>query len=177
MEFQFCNSITSLMKYWFLKNEIWISFRYFKILVILWAGCLQFVSSLTGGTSTFLKLFLPNCIEMNEMNNASIQLVNSTVPVILHEYFHNNYYKYFIGLSFILIFAIVFNLIYLIIDSLLDKEKHYKLAMKVAGKYVAAKKQREQQKNAKRVVVDAERGTKDNLELDKVDNFFAYFAR
>ena len=49
--------------------------------------------------------------------------------------------------------------------------------MKVAGKYVAAKKQREQQKNAKRVVVDAERGTKDNFELDKVENFFAYFAR
>lgn len=103
------------------------------------------------------------------------QLDNGTVEdVRLHEYLHNNYYKYFIGLSFILLFAIVFNLIYLIIDSLLDKEKHYKLAMKVAGKYVASKRQREQQKNAKRAIGDAEQGAdkknannKDSFELDK----------
>lgn len=106
------------------------------------------------------------------MNNDSLNQENDTIyeDVRLHEYLHNNYYKYFIGISFILLFAVVFNFIYLIIDSLLDKEKHYKLAMKVAGKYVAAKRQREQQKNAKRVVGDAERGVannKDNFELDK----------
>ena len=89
----------------------------------------------------------------------------STVP-LLHEYFRNSYYKNFIALSLILFFSIVFNLIYLIIDSLLDKQKHYNHAVKLAKSYQAAKQRRENQKNQLNQV---EKDPEQNYELDKVN--------
>lgn len=89
--------------------------------------------------------------------------LNRTQP-ILHEYFQNSYYKHFIGFSFMFIFAIVFNVIYLLVDSLIDKNKHYKRALKMYDSYEAARKRRIQN-NPK--TAEAMEGNKENCELDE----------
>lgn len=68
---------------------------------------------------------------------------NDTIQPLLHEYFRNGYYKTAIALALILFFSILFNLIYLVIDSLLDKQKHYNHALKLAERYQTAKSRRE----------------------------------
>jgi len=89
-----------------------------------------------------------------------MQAENDSIKV-LHEYFRNNYYKNIIALSLILMFSIVFNLIYLIIDSFLDKDKHYKLALKACESYEASKRK---QMQSEQLVIDNE---ENNYELEK----------
>lgn len=68
-------------------------------------------------------------------------------PIMLHEYFRNNYFKNLIACSLILMFSIVFYLIYLVVDSIIDKNKHYKLALRIHSKYEASKAKRDTQEN------------------------------
>lgn len=90
--------------------------------------------------------------------------LNKTTP-ILHEYFLNPYYKHFIAFSFMFIFAIVFNIIYLIIDALVDKNKHYKLALKMYDSYEAGRRRRMQQNNP--TTKEEMQEMKENCEIDE----------
>lgn len=69
-----------------------------------------------------------------------MQSQSENEPVqIFNEIFLNDYNKNLIALSLIFMFSIVFNLIYFLIDSLIDKDKHYRLSAKSAGIYQASK--------------------------------------
>jgi hypothetical protein len=75
----------------------------------------------------------------------------------LQDYLSNNNYRNLIAFASIFMFSIVFYLIYLIVDSLIDKDQHYKLSLQAYEKYeksAVLRKKKHQNKQHQQTVVD-----------------------
>lgn len=102
---------------------------------------------------------------MESLNNYHFPVEDKSIE-IFHDYFKNNYVNNFLAFILILTFAVVFNFIYLAVDSLVDKKKHYELAVQDYLKYEAnlKLKQLKQKENITNLVVCDEL---DDVDLSK----------